>query len=77
LGKYVRAEKLMSLEGTIKKMTSISAKITGLETRGTLSVGMVADITIFNPDTVIDMASFENPHQYSRGIEKVIIAGTV
>ena len=77
LGKYVREEKLMSLEGAIKKMTSMPAKIMGLETRGTLAVGMVADITIFNPETVIDMASFENPHQYSRGIEKVIMAGTV
>lgn len=77
LGKYVREEKLMTLETAIKKMTSMPAKIMGLDTRGTLAPGMIADITIFNPDTVIDMASFENPHQYSRGIEKVIMAGTV
>lgn len=77
LGKYVREEKLMTLETAIKKMTSMPAKIMGLDTRGTLAPGKVADITIFNPDTVIDVASFENPHQYSRGIEKVIMAGTV
>ncbi len=77
LGKYVREEKLMTLEGAIKKMTSMPAKIMGLDTRGTLAPGMVADITIFNPDTIIDMASFETPHQYSRGIEQVIMAGTV
>lgn len=77
LGKYVREEKLMTLETAIKKMTSMPAKIMGLDTRGTLAPGMVADITVFNPDTIIDMASFENPHQYSRGIEKVIMAGIV
>ena len=77
LGKYVREEKLMTLETAIKKMTSMPAKIMGLDTRGTIAPGMIADITIFNPDTVIDMASFENPHQYSRGIEKVIMAGTI
>ncbi len=77
LGKYVREENLMTLETAIMKMTSMPAKIMGLDTRGTLAPGMVADITIFNPDTVKDLASFENPHQYSRGIEKVIMAGSI
>lgn len=77
LGKYVREEGLMPLETAIKKMTSMPAKVMGLDTRGTLAPGMVADITIFNRDTVIDVATFEDPHQYSRGIEKVILAGKV
>jgi N-acyl-D-amino-acid deacylase len=76
-GKYVREEKLMTMEIAIKKMTSMPAKIMGLETRGTIASGMVADITVFNPDTITDLASFQNPHQYSRGIQKVIVAGVV
>ncbi|VAW17031.1 N-acyl-D-amino-acid deacylase [hydrothermal vent metagenome] len=77
LGKYVREEKLMPLETAIKKMTSMPAKIMGLDKRGTLAPAMVADITIFNPDTITDLATFENPHQYSKGIEQVILSGKV
>ncbi|HIK58749.1 MAG TPA: D-aminoacylase [Nitrospinaceae bacterium] len=77
LGKYVREEKVLPLETAIKKMTSMPAKIMGLETRGTLALQMVADITIFDPLTVADMATFEKPHQYPNGIEKVILAGNI
>lgn len=77
LGKYVREEKVLPLQTAIKKMTSMPAKIMGLDSRGILAPEMVADITIFNPDTVSDMATFENPHQYPKGIEKVIIAGSI
>lgn len=76
-GKYVRDEKIMPLEVAIKKMTSMPAKIMGLDTRGTIAAGMVADITVFDPETITDMATFQNPHQYSRGIKKVIMGGTV
>jgi N-acyl-D-amino-acid deacylase len=77
LGKYVREEKLLSLETAIKKMTSMPAEIMGLKTRGTLAKKMVADITVFDPETVSDTATFENPHQYAKGIEYVMIAGEV
>ena len=77
LGKYVRDEKVLSLETAIKKMTSMPAKIMNLNNRGTLAQNMIADITIFDPKTVFDMATFENPHQYAKGIEKVIISGEV
>jgi N-acyl-D-amino-acid deacylase len=77
LGKYVRDEKVLSLEKAIKKMTSMPAEIMGLDNRGILAPGKVADITIFNPKTVCDVATFENPHHYSKGIEKVIISGEV
>ena len=77
LGKYVRDEEVLSLETAIQKMTSMPAKIMGLNNRGKLAPGMIADITIFDPETVSDMATFENPHQYSKGIETVIIFGNI
>jgi len=77
LGKYVRDEKVLSLETAIKKMTSMPAKIMGLETRGTLATDMIADITIFDANSISDRATFEDPHQYSKGIEQVILAGKV
>ncbi len=77
LGKYVREKKVLSLETAINKMTSMPAKIMRLDNRGILAPNKVADITIFDPKTVCDVATFENPHQYSKGIEKVIISGEV
>jgi len=77
LGKYVREKKVLSLETAIKKMTSMPAKIMGLDNRGILTPNKVADITIFDAETICDVATFENPHQYSNGIEKVIISGEV
>jgi len=77
LGKYVRDEKVLSLENAIQKMTSMPAEIMGLNNRGTLAPNNIADITIFDPNTVSDMATFENPHQYPKGIETVIISGDI
>jgi N-acyl-D-aspartate/D-glutamate deacylase len=77
LGRYVREEKLLSLEEAVRKMTSANAaKIRNFD-RGLLRAGQWADVTIFNPDTVIDRATFENPHQYAAGIEYVIVNGDV
>ena len=58
-------------------MTSMPAKIMRLDNRGTLALNKVADITIFDPKTVCDVATYENPHQYSKGIEKVILSGEI
>jgi N-acyl-D-amino-acid deacylase len=77
LGKYVRDEKVILLETAIKKMTSMPAQILGLDTRGTLAPNMIADITVFNPNTIVDTATFDNPHQYAIGIEKVILKGKI
>jgi N-acyl-D-amino-acid deacylase len=77
LGKYVRDEKLMSLETAIHKMTGMSATKVGLQQRGFLREGYFADITIFDPKTVIDRATFEQPHQYPVGINFVIVNGQV
>ncbi|MCS5490107.1 N-acyl-D-amino-acid deacylase family protein [Algoriphagus limi] len=75
LGYYVREKKIMDLSTAIHKMTGLSAKRLGLTDRGVIQEGAFADITIFNPETVIDQATFINPHQYPQGIEHVIING--
>lgn len=77
LGKYVREEKLLSLETAINKMTGAPAARVGLRDRGLLREGMFADITIFNPSTVIDRATFESPNQYPVGIEYVLVNGQI
>ncbi len=77
LGKYVREEKVLSLEDAIRKMTSLNAEKLGIPDRGLLKEGKKADITIFDPDTIIDKATFENPHQYPEGIVYVIVNGAV
>jgi N-acyl-D-amino-acid deacylase len=75
LGKYVREEKLIPLEEAIRKMTSLAANRVGLNERGILKPGFYADVVIFDPEKVIDKATFENPHQYSEGIEVVFVNG--
>jgi N-acyl-D-amino-acid deacylase len=77
LGRYVRDQKLMPLEFAVRKMTSLAAQRVGLAARGLVKPGMFADITIFNPATVIDRATFEQPHQPSAGIEYVLVNGQV
>jgi N-acyl-D-amino-acid deacylase len=77
LGKYVRDEKLMSLEFAIHKMTGLPASNVGLRNRGLIREGYFADITIFDPQTVIDRATFEDPNQYPVGINFVIVNGQV
>jgi dihydroorotase/N-acyl-D-amino-acid deacylase len=77
LGVYVREKKVLTLPDAIRKMTSFPAQITGLTDRGLLRPGMAADITIFDPKTVIDKATFQNPLQYPFGIPYVIVNGVV
>jgi len=75
LGKYVREEKLLTMEEAIRKMTSLPASRMGLADRGIVRPGMAADLVAFNPDTVKDKATFENPLQYSEGIPYVAVNG--
>jgi N-acyl-D-amino-acid deacylase len=75
LGRYVRDQKLMPLELAIHKMTGLPAKNVGLKERGLLRVGYFADITIFDPKTIIDRATFEEPNQYPVGINFVVVNG--
>ncbi len=77
LGKYVREEKVLSLEEAIRKMTSMNAEKLGLQDRGLLKQGKKADITIFDAQRVRDKATFQNPHQYPEGIEYVIVNGAL
>ncbi len=75
LGHYSRDLKLFPLEFAVRKMTSLAAQRVGLADRGLVKPGMYADITVFNPATVIDRATFQKPHQTSVGIEYVIVNG--
>ena len=75
LGKYVREEKLMSLEEAIRRFTSRPAARVGIADRGLLKPGFKADITIFNPDTIIDRSTFEDPTHYSTGVQHVLVNG--
>lgn len=77
LGKYVREEKVLPLEDMIRRMTSQPARIIGLQDRGVLREGLVADIVIFDPDQIMDQATFEKPRQYNLGIDTVIVNGQV
>lgn len=75
LGRYVREEKIVPLEDTIRKMTSSVAHRLSIRDRGLLQEGLFADITVFNPDTIIDRATYENPNQLSVGVEHVFVNG--
>jgi dihydroorotase/N-acyl-D-amino-acid deacylase len=75
LGRYVRDEKLIALEEAIRRFTSRPAARVGIADRGILRPGFKADITIFNPDTVRDLSTFEDPTHYSQGVEHVFVNG--
>ena len=75
MGRYVRDEKVITLEEAVRKATSHNAAKVRIFDRGLLRPGMWADVTVFNPDTIIDKATYDNPHQYSVGVEYVIVNG--
>jgi len=77
LGRYVREQNTLTLPEAVKMMTSMPAEKLKLKQRGSLVKNNFADITIFNPDTVIDNATFADPHQYPTGIDYVIVNGKV
>jgi N-acyl-D-amino-acid deacylase len=75
LGKYVREEKLISLEEAVRRFTSRPALRVGITDRGILRPGMKADVTIFNPQTIHDVSTFVDPTHYSVGVEHVFVNG--
>jgi len=75
LGKYVRERKTLSLESAIHKMTGMPAKRLRLAGRGGIAVGAAADLVVFDPATIIDKATFEDPFQYPVGISAVMVNG--
>jgi N-acyl-D-amino-acid deacylase len=77
LGRYVRELHVLTLEDAVRKMTSANAEKINLADRGLIKVGWAADITVFDPATVADRATFTQPHQYPVGIPYVIVNGQV
>ena len=77
MGHYVRDLKLLPLEEAVRKATSRAAARVGLVDRGLLRPGMYADVTMFDPATVIDRATFQQPHQPSAGVIYVLVNGQV
>ena len=75
LGKYVRQEKVIALAEAVRRLTSLPAENLKLDRRGKLEKGYYADIAIFNPQTIIDHATFEEPHQYATGMVHVFVNG--
>jgi N-acyl-D-aspartate/D-glutamate deacylase len=75
LGVYVRERHLLSLEDAVRKMTSLNAAKLGITDRGLIRPGLRADITVFDPDKVIDRSTYLEPFQYSEGIEYVVVNG--
>jgi N-acyl-D-aspartate/D-glutamate deacylase len=76
LGTYVREERVMPLEDAVRKMTSAVADRLGLRDRGLLRAGMAADVVLFDPATIADRATYEDPHQLSVGVRDVWVNGT-
>jgi N-acyl-D-aspartate/D-glutamate deacylase len=75
LGRYVRDEKLLTLEDAIRKMTSANAAKIHIFDRGLLRPGMWADVTVFDPNKIADLATYERPQQYSVGVRYVLVNG--
>jgi N-acyl-D-amino-acid deacylase len=76
LGKYVREEGVIVLEEAVRRLTSLPASNLKIERRGTLAPGYFADVVVFDPQTIIDHATFGEPHQYSTGMLNVFVNGT-
>jgi N-acyl-D-amino-acid deacylase len=77
LGKYVREKKVLTLASAIHKMSGLPASRIGIKDRGRLAPGMAADVVVFDPSTVEDKATFEEPFQYPVGIKAVVVNGVV
>ena len=75
LGRYVRERKALTLEQAVRKMSALPASRVRLVGRGVLAAGAFADVTVFNPDTVIDRADFTNPFQYVEGFKATLVNG--
>ena len=75
LGKYVRDEKVISLEEAVRRLTLLPAQTLGISKRGRLVSGHFADVVIFDPEKIADHATFAKPHQYSTGMVHVLVNG--
>ncbi len=77
LGEYVRNRRILRLEDAVRKMTSLNASKAGLVDRGLLRPGLFADLTLFDPATILDQATYLEPFQFSKGIRFVMVNGQV
>jgi N-acyl-D-amino-acid deacylase len=75
LGKYVREEKVIPLAEAVRRLSGLPATNLGLDHRGFIKQGMFADVVVFDPQTIADRATFEQPHQYSIGVSHVFVNG--
>jgi len=75
LGRYVRQDSVITLEFAVRKMTSLAAQRVGINDRGLLKPGMYADITVFDPNTIIDRSTYEMPSQIATGVSYVFVNG--
>jgi N-acyl-D-amino-acid deacylase len=75
LGKYVREEKVISLAEAVRRLSGLPATNLGLDRRGFLKKGYFADVVVFDPATIADKATYENPHQYAVGVKHVFVNG--
>jgi N-acyl-D-amino-acid deacylase len=75
LGKYVREEKVITLPDAVRRMSGLPAANLGLDHRGLLKEGYFADVVVFDPKTIADKATYENPHQYAIGMKQVFVNG--
>lgn len=75
IGYYARMEQVISLEAAIRSATGLPAEILGLTDRGRIKTGQAADIAVFDPETLLDAATFDDPHQYSQGVRYLLVNG--
>jgi len=75
LGKYVREDQVITLQEAVRRLTGLPATNLGLQARGFIRVGMFADVVVFDPSTIADRATFEDPHQYAVGVKHVFVNG--
>lgn len=75
LGKYVREEKVITLQEAVRRLSGLPAANLGLDHRGLLKQGYFADVVVFDPKTIADKATYENPHQYAVGMKQVFVNG--
>jgi N-acyl-D-amino-acid deacylase len=75
LGKYVREEKVITLQDAVHRLSGLPALNLGLDHRGFLKQGYFADLVVFDPRTIADKATYETPHQYAVGVKDVFVNG--
>ena len=75
LGKFVREEGVLTLEDAVRKMSSLPAAFVGLDRRGVVATGMIADLVVFDPARITDHATYLEPRRYAEGVEWMFVSG--